>query len=396
MPKPSHSLYPIKILIVTILIGSLVTVSILCTKPEVEITEGLQDNQFAVDTVGIGEQSVNAKRYEINRLSYEDLPQGYTSTVIPLEQLDKIQGLPIVHIQGEEGYHPVQTSWLLMELLSSYLITQDSAYLEKAFHISDMFLDTAVSFGEALYFPYTFDFHLHGDEEELMKAPWYSGMAQGIALSAYVRFYQITEDGKYLDICRKIFNTFTNLKDDENIPWVVYVDTERYYWIEEYPIQPPANTLNGFIYGIFGLYEYYLLVCDAETEAVLQSAITTIEHYMSQFRREGDISLYCLKHEVPSPKYHRIHMEQLSSLYSITGDRFFMDTTNGLMLDTIVVLICFKSGWLETIMAFLPSSVRLRIYSFYHNYQQIRQAQALVAEKIPDELMRSSIILGRT
>lgn len=31
----------------------------------------------------------------------------------------------------------------------------------------------------------------------------------------------------------------------------------RYYWAEEQPLaDDPPHTLNGFIYGVFGLYEY--------------------------------------------------------------------------------------------------------------------------------------------
>jgi len=285
-------------------------------------------------TIFINGIDIKVEDFVLKKLEYESLPQGYTGrSIIPLEDLREIVELPTLEYKGEEGYHPVRISRLLLALLNSYKATGEQAYLEKAEFISDKYIHTAIESNGAIFFPYTFDFYLHGIKDELMKAPWYSGMAQGISLSAYVRFYQITKDQKYLEIADKIFKSFTNFKNNGHNPWIVYVDKNGYYWVEEYPIWPPANTLNGFIFGIYGLYEYWLLKQDNESERVLKVALTTIKHYIAKFRNPGSISFYCLKHEVQSERYHKLHIEQLENLYQITKDRYFKEMADTFRLD---------------------------------------------------------------
>jgi len=170
-----------------------------------------------------------------------------------------------------------------------------------------------------------------------MSAPWYSGMAQGISLSFYVRFYKITGESRYLEVSEKIFQSFLNyVRDDKTSdnPWVSYVDEVGFLWIEEYPIFPPAHTLNGFNFGIWGIYEYWLATGKRLAERTLEAAITTVEYYLPRFRNENDVSFYCLQHEVQSLKYHNLHIRQLKKLSQITKEDYFVKMTDKLSLDT--------------------------------------------------------------
>jgi D-glucuronyl C5-epimerase-like protein len=51
--------------------------------------------------------------------------------------------------------------------------------------------------GGGWYFLYDFNFAPLGDTGEILRAPWYSGMAHGRALSVFVRLYQATRDPKW-------------------------------------------------------------------------------------------------------------------------------------------------------------------------------------------------------
>ena len=116
-----------------------------------------------------------------------------------------------------------------------------------------------------------------------------------------------------------------------------FVDEEGYYWIEEYPINYPEEAadqvLNGFIFSIYGLYDYYLLTKDPDVKKILKASITTVYNYIPEFRDEGDISFYCLKHHHKDIKYHFIHQDQLSTLTNITGDPFFQAMADSLYND---------------------------------------------------------------
>lgn len=154
-----------------------------------------------------------------------------------------------------------------------------------------------------------------------MTSPWFSGMAQGEALSAFSRLAQITGENKYKDIADRVFASFLHTPVAGNVvdPWVATVDDDGHYWVEEYPRNPPAHTLNGKIFAIWGLYEYYQLTEKEDVKYITQAAITTVLEYIDEFRVPEQVSYYCLDHKVQSEKYHRIHINQLSKLYDLTG-----------------------------------------------------------------------------
>jgi hypothetical protein len=261
-------------------------------------------------------------KYDINELNDNEMPYAGYRTSLDVNYPTDAQGIIIFIHQGKEHYHPVQIAQKILSLLGSYNQTNNSEYLNRAKLFAQKLIEISFESKDAIYFPYNFDFPLHGIEEEKMIAPWYSGMAQGQALSAFVRLYKITGENKYLAISDKIFRSFTHFKG-ENEPWIVYVDKAGYLWIEEYPMEVPAHALNGFIFGIYGLYDYYLLKRDIPSKQLLQASITTIRQYISEFRNEGDISFYDLKYKTKSVTYHRIHIHQLAMLYKITGDDYF-------------------------------------------------------------------------
>jgi hypothetical protein len=140
-------------------------------------------------------------------------------------------------------------------LLDSYAQTRDDRYLARARLIADRLVETATSARGGLWFPYRFDFALHGKVADLMEAPWYSAMAQGQVLSLLSRLHELTADEAYLAEARRVFRTLAD-PGPRKAPWVTWVE-RRYLWLEEYPGSPPDHTLNGFLFALFGVYDYY-------------------------------------------------------------------------------------------------------------------------------------------
>jgi len=219
-------------------------------------------------------------------------------------------------------FNPVSAADETSFLINSYRITGNKDFLEKAKEISAKLLTNGKEINGALYFPYDFPFAMHEQNNEILSPPWYSGMAQGEALAAFSRLYQITGDRSYLVAADKVFQSFLNVRGKSQ-PWTVFADKAGYYWIEEYPEEVSDQTLNGFIYGLFGVYDYYLLTKNPESLKVLEASLTTLKKYLPLYRNPGGISFYCLKHKRGSPTYHQVHIRQLNKLYQITGDSFF-------------------------------------------------------------------------
>lgn len=246
--------------------------------------------------------------------------------VIPNNTALDDQGIPMFRDKKTNKLyqHPVRLAHHTINNLTSYQMTKDPRYLENARKYTQRLADIAVIKEEAMFFPYEFDVYLHNIPTEHMESPWYSGMAQGQALSAFVRMYQVTKEEKYLVWAHQVFESFKHLKRKNHKEWVVMVD-QHYYWIEEYPLEEPTKVLNGYIFAIFGLYDYYQLTKNEEAKLLLQASLTTIYDHIALYRQKNDISLYGLKHDHQSMYYHTVHINQLQSLYRITGDPYFQE-----------------------------------------------------------------------
>ncbi|HMJ81046.1 MAG TPA: D-glucuronyl C5-epimerase family protein [Candidatus Dormibacteraeota bacterium] len=241
-------------------------------------------------------------------------------------------GVPIYVRNGRVETHPVVLASQGLRALDSYLQTGSAAYLTRAGAIASRLRAVGRPYGDGLFLPYSFDFRLHGTSADLLHAPWYSGMAQGMALALFVRLAAVTDDATYLGTATRLFAAMAVLGPRAG-PWVSRTDADGYLWIEEYPSSHPDQTLNGFNFAIFGLYDYVLATGDPAAHSILIAALATVEHYLVRFRNPGGLSFYCLAHHVTSQTYHDIHIRQLRLLARMTGDRYFQQMADVFFAD---------------------------------------------------------------
>lgn len=154
-------------------------------------------------------------------------------------------------IMENKKYHPLAISRYGLLTYYYYLETLDSTFYHKCINQINYFKDSSkidVLFdGKGIGLPYNFNFWD-------LKAPWYSGMTQGFAISFLLRYYKLTNDESILPIIKKI--AFV-LKLHQNKGGTISTTKEGCIWIEEYPNSKRApQVLNGFINGLIGLYEY--------------------------------------------------------------------------------------------------------------------------------------------
>ncbi|MCL5407054.1 MAG: D-glucuronyl C5-epimerase family protein [Patescibacteria group bacterium] len=229
-----------------------------------------------------------------------------------------------VILYGQQYYHPVEVAQMGLQFLDSFNKTSNQEYLNRSELHAQKLLEKKVESKDAFYFPYEFDFAIHGNKNTMIKAPWYSGMAQGEALSLFTRLYKVTGKKEYQEAAKKTFQSFLYPRG-ENQPWTVFVDDNGFYWIEEYAGkgEDPVQVLNGYIFGLYGVYDYYLLNKDPASKEVLEKSLATLRHYLPEFRSPGNISFYDLKYKRRSESYHKTHIAQLKMLYKMTGDDYF-------------------------------------------------------------------------
>jgi hypothetical protein len=280
----------------------------------------------------------HADAFELRQLPPDELPyvrDAYPSLTEP--PLVDAAGARVVERDGAIVDHPVAQAQYGLGLLAGLAATNDADYLRRARIQADRLMDRAVWVEEVIYFPYPFDFPRHGDPIDVMRAPWYSGMAQGQALSLLVRLAETTGDDRYADAADATFDSFLRLRRkgsdpdsrgiglEETDPWIAFVDEHGYYWVEEYAGggRPPDLTFNGLGFALYGLVDYARFTGDPDARLLIRGLLTTIDRAAAAIRVAGETSRYCLTHGTQDARYHATHIGQMEELHRLTGDRRF-------------------------------------------------------------------------
>lgn len=245
--------------------------------------------------------------------------------------------------------HPVgQAQWGLKNV-SAYLNTGDGFYLDRALKQAQRNLDRKIVSRGAWWYPYDFDAARCADAPPMI-APWYSGMAQGQLLSLFVRLYEITDDAKWREAADHTFDSLL-LPPDADVPWGSWVDENGYRWLEEYPhpTKTGERVMNGHIFAMYGVYDYWRITNDERAAAVFDGAATTVRHYLpTRIRLANWASKYSLGCQHPHMGYHQVHIGQTLKLYEITREGVFADLSSTLRSDYpapgVTGTVQFKAG----------------------------------------------------
>lgn len=204
--------------------------------------------------------------------------------------------------------------------LSSYSVSDDTFYLDRALAQAGRLRDIRVVAGEAWYYPNRPSKHRHGKSWEPIPAPYYSALSQGRVLMFFSRLAEVTGDAVWRDAADHTFRSFLRLGPRPG-PYCVNVDSRGCLWLQEWPWpgMEPDDTFNGHNSAAFGVYEYWHLTGDAQALEVFRGAATTAQAYAETFRNNGWLSFYCLAHRDLSAYYHNYHVGQLLELYRMTG-----------------------------------------------------------------------------
>jgi len=159
---------------------------------------------------------------------------------------------------------------------------------------------------------------------ETLRAPWYSGLAQGSGISLLVRAADATGNWPFAKAAEQAFKAFHY---DIDSGGVLAQDSSGRIWIEEYIVRPPSHILNGFIWAIWGVHDYARFSGSLHARGLFDSCLSTVERALSEYDT-GRWSLY----ELPAPGcqqmlasryYHELHIVQLRALQRMTGRPVF-------------------------------------------------------------------------
>lgn len=202
---------------------------------------------------------------------------------------------------------------------SLFLSTGDSVYynmfLKAAYWINnnaDIVDDTV-----ALWRNYEFVYDKYS-----LQFGWPSAFSQGFILSVLSRAFQETNDSSFLITAEKAVNSFNYINKSGGF---AQKDENGYYWYFEYPANEPGYVLNGMIFGLFGLYDYYRLTGSTKAKKYFDRGINTLKENLHKYDF-GYWSSYDLHYStfVAGYFYHKyVHIPQLDILYQLTNEEVF-------------------------------------------------------------------------
>jgi hypothetical protein len=229
-------------------------------------------------------------------------------------------GIPLVrfHRKQDWQHNPVTVCQYGLHHFNRYLKTQEEESRQIFLTQANWLVDhSQKGINGSLVWLYQFDIPFYQ-----ISAPWISGMAQGQAMSLLLRAHQVTGESKYWDTAHGAWLISKILIDEGGV--LSYFSDGKPV-IEEYP-SPKFLTgvLNGFIFAIFGVYDYASYTDDKSAHEFYLSLVDSLKANL--FRYDcGYWSYYDLKPplRLSSKSYHRLHLEQLNQMYQLTGEEIF-------------------------------------------------------------------------
>lgn len=156
-----------------------------------------------------------------------------------------------------------------------------------------------------------------------LKAPWYSGLTDGMALTLLCRAYVLTKDLRYKSAAFGLYESLVKPIDkggslislENGDPWIEeYVDSRL-------PDHLQSKVLNGMIYATFGVIDFENTF--SVDKPVASRLLKSIRNNINEFDL-GWWTSYDRIGTVANLKYHHVHIGLLDDLYSITNDPYFL------------------------------------------------------------------------
>lgn len=210
--------------------------------------------------------SLENKPYQVtHNYKPESVYYNYKPHDLSIESLSLDNHGIMMYFINEVGwiYHPVVIIQEALGQYNKYIESNDELHLAEFLHLCDWLTENMDKNGAYIY-PYS----VQMKPTYTLPLNFISGMAQGQALSAFTRAYIETNDMKYLEAGRKclefmltdgsdeVSGTKRNLSDFTK-GFESAQDYKNYIIFEEYLTNPCWYVLNGDLFALMGLYDWY-------------------------------------------------------------------------------------------------------------------------------------------
>jgi len=233
-------------------------------------------------------------------------------------------GIPQLDYRGRLGvqYNPIAIAQYGLGNYNLWIQTSKPDRKQKLFRIADWLVSNLErnSHGVAVW-----NHHFNWEYRDTLKSPWYSSLAQGQGISLLVRAHKESNDTRYLNAARAAFLSFQHPIAEGG---VAFTDESGDLWFEEYIVSPPTHILNGFMWTLWGVYDYWLATKEAAALELFSRGVQTLLHRLDRY----DLGFWSLYEQsgtrlpmVASSFYHRLHIVQLRVMQCLTRQKKFAE-----------------------------------------------------------------------
>ena len=212
------------------------------------------------------------------------------------------------------NYWPAFIGWYALVQLGHYLRGQGSQHLNAFLKQIDWLENHAVLRDDgAVVWEMNFD---NPENGIVLRAPWVSAHAQGLAISAVVRGWRVTKRPQLWKILQRSARIFALDVKDGGVR--ARVDGSNFY--TEVPGGDVPGILDGFMTSLLALYDLYVETEDEETGQLLRDGIAGLKKLLPWWDYRNKWSWYGRREYLCPPSYHCLNRILLSTLGRLTGD----------------------------------------------------------------------------
>ncbi len=207
-----------------------------------------------------------------------------------------VDGIPILNYYGHMIFFPVTVANYFLGLLESPF---DLSMKNDFVNLFNWYIDNT----KEHLVQHKFD-----EKNFKNKAVWYSGLAQAMFLSVFIRatakgYFQKSETD---EIIEGLYQSFQH-------PAIASKTLKGF--VEEYPVAE-NRVLNGYLFVVFAYYDYFIYTGDRMAfDQSLNIVLKEIDKYrMGIYWSFYDINI------ISSPFYHNLHIDMLRALFLLTSN----------------------------------------------------------------------------
>ena len=214
-------------------------------------------------------------------------------------------------------FNPLFPSYYGLVVFNEYLATKSKERLDVFWKQISALKEHGHFKSDLFHLPIPFDY-----PDFNLKAPWMAGITQALAASMFFRANLLMPNSDFIKYQKGCVDSLY-LSTNEN--GVFCKSPEGKDWIEEYPSVQPSYVLNGFIFCIIAVIEYYII---SKEETYKKKAIRLIESLISSLHeyKLGKYWRYDRKFwKFSNLEYQALHIFQFLHLYKLTNFDLFKE-----------------------------------------------------------------------